>query len=89
MVKQEIITLLKEKIKTAKYNNEGVAIISISEVGDGADMADVLEDLKADCTLDFDLDLDKMTLKIHNVDDDIEGFVAKHPSPQPCDKILT
>jgi len=84
MVKQEIITLVKEKIKTAKYNNSGVAIISISEVGDGAVMADVLEDLKADCTLDFDFDLDKMTLKIYNSEDDIEGFAAKHPSPQKC-----
>lgn len=84
MAKQDIITLLKEKINTANFNNNGMATISVKEIGDGAEITEALKDLKADCTLEIDFDIDKMTLKLHNLDDDIEGFVSKHPSPQKC-----
>ncbi|MBK5244808.1 MAG: hypothetical protein JJE18_07250 [Eubacteriaceae bacterium] len=72
-----------EKINAANYNNNGVATISVKEIA-GAVMTEALEDLKTDCTLEIDFDIDKMTLMLHNPDDDIEGFAAKHPSPQKC-----
>ena len=45
---------------------------------------DVLEDLKSDTTFDFDFDLDKMLLTVHNPEDDLDGFIRRHPSPQKC-----
>ena len=45
---------------------------------------DVLEELKSDTSFDFDFDLDKMLLTVHNPDDDLDGFARRHPSPQKC-----
>jgi len=84
MAKQDIITLLKEKINTANFNNNGIATISVKEIGDGAVITEALKDLKADCSLEIVFDIDRMTLELRNPDDDIEGFAAKHPSPQKC-----
>lgn len=84
MANEKIITLLKEKINTANFNNKGIATISVKEIGDLAVVTEALKELKADCTLEIDFDPDKMTLKLHNLDDDIEGFVSKHPSPKKC-----
>jgi len=84
MANEKIIALLKEKINTANFNNNGIATISVKELGDLAVITEALKNLKADCTLEIDFDPDKMTLKLHNLDDDIEGFVSKHPSPQKC-----
>lgn len=86
MANEKIIALLKEKINTANFNNNGIATISVKEVGDEAVITEALKNLEADCTLEINFDPEKMTLKLHNLDDDIEGFVAKHPNPQTCVK---
>ncbi|HEY5557590.1 hypothetical protein [Acetobacterium sp.] len=84
MANQKIIALLKEKINTANFNNNGIATISVKEIGDEAVVKEALKNLEADCTLEINFDPEAMTLKLHNLDDDIEGFVSKHPSPQKC-----
>jgi len=86
MAKAKVIASLKEKINTANFNNNGIAIISVKEIGDKAVITEALKDLKADCTLEIDFDPEKMTFKLHNLDDDIEGFAAKHSNPQSCKK---
>lgn len=84
MSKEKIIALLKEKITNAKFNTEGIAVIPVSEIGDANVITEVIEDLKADCTVDFDFDLEKMTLKVYNPEDDIIGFEKRHPTPHKC-----
>jgi urease gamma subunit len=84
MEKKKVIEIIHEKVKVANYDDYGKAVISMDDVGDGQMIMDVLEDLKADSTFDFDFDMDKMLLTVHNPDDDLDGFARRHPSPQKC-----
>jgi len=84
MEKKRMIEIIHEKVKVAKFDDYGKALLSMDDVGDGQIIMAVLEDLKSDTTFDFDFDLDKMLLTVYNPDDDLEGFKRRHPSPQHC-----
>lgn len=84
MEKKRIIELIHEKVKVASFDDNGKAVLNMDDVGDGQVIMDVLTELKSDSSFDFDFDLDKMLLTVHNPDDDIEGFKRRHPSPQHC-----
>ena len=84
MEKKKIIEVIHEKVKVANFDDHGKAVLSMDDVGDGKMIMDVLEDLKSDSTFDFDFDLDKMLLTVHNPEDDLDGFIRRHPSPQKC-----
>ncbi|AWW26341.1 hypothetical protein ACIZ62_05565 [Acetobacterium carbinolicum] len=84
MEKKRMIEIIHEKVKVAKFDDYGKALLSMDDVGDGEMIMAVLEDLKSDTNFDFDFDLDKMLLTVYNPDDDLEGFKRRHPSPQHC-----
>jgi hypothetical protein len=84
MEKKRMIEIIHEKVKVAKFDDYGKALLSMDDVGDGEMVMAVLEDLKSDTNFDFDFDLDKMLLTVYNPDDDLEGFKRRHPSPQHC-----
>lgn len=84
MDKKKVIEMIQEKVKAATFDDNGNAVISMGDINDGALIVDVLKDLKGDSAMEFDFDLDKMSLKVYNPADDIEGFRERHPSPQKC-----
>ncbi|MBC3889736.1 hypothetical protein GH810_15605 [Acetobacterium paludosum] len=84
MEKKKVIELIQEKVKAASFDDKGIAIIPMNDINDGNVIVDVLEDLKKDSTFEFDFDLDKMSLKVYNPLDDMEGFKERHTSPQKC-----
>jgi urease gamma subunit len=84
MEKKQIIEEIHEKVKAASFNDYGKAVLSMEGVADGQMIIDVLDELKSDTSFDFDFDLDKMLLTVHNPDDDLDGFARRHPSPQKC-----
>lgn len=84
MEKKQVIEVIHEKVKVASFDDRGKAFIKMDDVGDGQLILDVLPDLKTDSTFDFDFDLNKMLLTVHNPEDDLEGFISRHPSPQKC-----
>ncbi len=84
MEKKRVIEVIHEKVKAAQYDDHGKAVLSMKDVADGQLIIDVLEELKSDSTFDFDFDLDKMELTVHNPEDDLDGFIRRHPSPQKC-----
>ncbi|KAF5072986.1 hypothetical protein LNN31_05445 [Acetobacterium wieringae] len=84
MEKKRIIEAIHEQVKAADFDDHGKAVLSMKDVADGQLIMDVLEELKSDTTFDFDFDLDKMELTVHNPEDDLDGFIRRHPSPQKC-----
>ena len=84
MDKKKVIEMIQEKVKAASFDDHGSAVIPMGEINDGDLIVDVLKDLKGDSPLEFDFDLDKMSLKVYSPTEDLEGFRERHPSPQKC-----
>jgi|LGOV01.1.fsa_nt_gb hypothetical protein len=84
MAKQELIAIVQKRIESAKYNNRGIAIISLNDLDDGKEILSILDALKGDAMIELNFNLDDMTLQVYSPGDDIDGFADKHPTAKKC-----
>ncbi|WKY46747.1 hypothetical protein Q5O24_10300 [Eubacteriaceae bacterium ES3] len=84
MEKMRIIEMIREKIDSAGFNDNGLASISVGDMGDSDQIVGAIEVLKSETPFEFDFDVDAMLLKVYNQDDDLDGFIKRNPSPQKC-----
>lgn len=85
MIKDQLKSMLEEKIDKANYNNKGIASVVLEGIENGQAVESMLADLGdkyKDYT--FEYSVDTGTLKIVNPGEDIESFERRHPSPRQC-----
>ncbi|WKY43392.1 hypothetical protein Q5O14_12175 [Eubacteriaceae bacterium ES2] len=84
MEKMRLVEMIREKINAAGFNDNGLASISVNDMGDSDQILGAIEVLKSETPFEFDFDVDAMSLKVYNQVEDLDGFIKRNPSPQKC-----
>lgn len=87
MMINDVSKVLLERLEKASYATNGIAKISLSDFSNVEEVkAAVLEieKIPENENLKFDLDEGTLELSVYNHDEDIDGFVARHPNRQKC-----
>jgi hypothetical protein len=84
MEKMRIVEMIRGKIDSSGFNDNGLASVSVSEMGDSDQILGAIDVLKAETPFEFDFDVDAMSIKVYNQEDDLDGFARRNPSPQKC-----
>ena len=86
MEKDQVKSLLQEKIDKANYTVSGRATISIDELNTN-NITGIVEEIKnnpAYSSYTIEYNEETKTVNVVNPDENLEGFEKVHPSRKPC-----
>ncbi|MPW27019.1 hypothetical protein GC105_14640 [Alkalibaculum sp. M08DMB] len=87
MNKDQIKSIIEEKITNANYTTRGTATVGLEEISDLNVIESILEELSSENEYSrYSIELDKgtKTLNVIDPDENLEGFENIHPSRKPC-----